>query len=57
MWMKTKITIENKELNNLVEHSIKLSLIKLLLIKGEITEKEFYKLKDVIKREHFPLKT
>ena len=55
--MKTKITIENKELNNLVEHSIKLSLIKLHLIKGEITEKEFYKLKDVIKREHFPLKT
>ncbi len=55
--MKTKIIIENKELNNLVEHSMKLSLIKLLLLKGEITEKEFSKLKDVIKREHFPLKT
>lgn len=55
--MKTKITFENKDLNNLVEHSIKLSLIKLLLIKGEISEKEFFKLKEAIKREHFPLKT
>ena len=29
--MKSKITVENKELNNLIEHSVKLSLLKLLL--------------------------
>ena len=55
--MKTKITIKNKELDNLVEHSVKLSLIKLLLKNNEITEKEYFKLKEAIKKEHFPLKT
>ena len=55
--MKTKITIENKELNNLIEHSVKLSLIKLLYKKEEITEKEYFKLKEAIKKEHFPLKS
>lgn len=55
--MKTKITNENKELNNLIEHSVKLSLLKLLLKNDEITEKEYYKLIEAIKKEHFPLKT
>ena len=57
MWMKTKITVENKDLNNLIEHSVKLSFIKLLLKNNEINEKEYYKLKEAIKKEHFPLKT
>lgn len=55
--MKRKITVESKELNNLIEHSVKLSLIKLLLKNNEINEKEYYKLLEAIKKEHFPLKT
>ena len=57
MWMKRKITVESKELNNLIEHSVKLSLIKLILKNNEINEKEYYKLLEAIKKEHFPLKT
>ena len=57
MWMKRKITVESKELKNLIEHSVKLSLIKLLLKNNEINEKEYYKLLEAIKKEHFPLKT
>ena len=55
--MKTKITDESKELNNLIEHSVKLSLLKLLLKNKEITEKEYYLLREAMKKEHFPLKT
>lgn len=55
--MKTKIAVENKELNNLIEHSVKLALLKLLLNNKEIDEKEYYKLKEAIKKEHFSLKT
>lgn len=55
--MKSKITVENKELNNLIEHSVKLSLLKLLLKNNEIDDKEYYKLREAIKKEHFPLKT
>lgn len=55
--MKPKITVENKELNNLIEHSVKLFLIKLLYKKEEITEKEYFKLREAIKKEHFPLKS
>ena len=50
--MKTKITDESKELNNLIEH-----ILKLLLKNKEITEKEYYLLREAIKKEHFPLKT
>lgn len=55
--MKTKITDESKELNNLIEHSVKLSLLKLLLKNKEITEKEYSLLREAIKKEHFQLKT
>ena len=55
--MKRKITVESKELKNLIEHSVKLSLIKLLLKNNEINKKEYYKLLEAIKKEHFPLKT
>ena len=51
--MKNKITDKNEKLNNLVEHSMKLSLIKLLLKNNEIDEKEFSLLKQAIKKEHF----
>ncbi len=55
--MKTKITTKSKELNNLIEHSMKLSLIKVLFKKNEITEEEYFKLKEAIKKEHFSSKT
>lgn len=55
--METKLTVKSDELNNLLQHSLKLSLLKLLLNKKEITEKEFFILKEVIKKQHFRLKS
>ena len=55
--VETKLTVKIDELNNLLQHSLKLSLLKLLLNKKEITEKEFFILRKVIKKQHFRLKS
>ena len=55
--VETKLTVKSDELNNLLQHSLKLSLLKLLLNKKEITEKEFFILREVIKKQHFRLKS